>query len=93
MFSSKAMFGCNNEQTVKNPNKEQKQKNENQLKLMKDKCEGKEICYVKACDSWWNTELKCSSAEPAMMWLHWHCNGKPSLPGVNIKEGSCKGGV
>ena len=88
------MFGCNNKQTVLHPNKEQKQINENQLKLMKDKCEGKEFCSALACESWWNTKLKCSSAEPAMMWLHWHCHGIPgegtvvTKPDVGCEDGT-----
>ena len=88
------MFGCNNEQTVLHPNKEQKQINENQLKLMKEKCEGKEFCSARACDSWWNSSLKCSSTEPPIMWLRWRCNGihgKHEGASVNL-VGSCERG-
>ena len=88
------MFGCNNKQTVLHPNKEQKRINENQLKLMKDKCEGKEFCSALACDSWWNSSLKCPSHEPPIMWLRWRCNGihgKHEGASVNL-VGSCEGG-
>ena len=71
------MFGCNNPQTAVNPSGPQQQINENQLKFMKGKCEGKESCTAEACNSWWNTNLNCPSHEPAIMWLHYHCNGVP----------------
>ena len=61
---------------------------------MKDKCEGKEFCSALACESWWNTKLKCSSAEPAMMWLHWHCHGIPGEGTVVTKlEVGCEEGT
>ena len=79
------MFGCDNVQTAVNPSGPQKQINENQLKFMKGKCEGKESCTAEACDSWWNTNLNCPSHEPAVMWLHYHCNGVPGRVVTNIR--------
>ena len=79
------MFGCNNPQTAVNPSGPQKQINEKQLKFMKGKCEGKESCTAEACDSWWNTNLNCPSHEPAIMWLHYHCNGVPGRVVTNIR--------
>ena len=78
------MFGCNNPQTAVNPSGPQQQINEKQLKFMKGKCEGKESCTAEACDSWWNTNLNCPSHEPAVMWLHYHCNGVPGRVVKNI---------
>ena len=85
------MFGCNNPQTAVNPSGPQKQINEKQLKFMKGKCEGKESCTAEACDSWWNTNLNCPSHEPAVMWLHYHCNGVPGggKLDTNPSGGSC----
>ena len=69
------MFGCNNPQTVTNPSDAQKKINEDQLKFMKEKCEGKESCTAHATNSWWSTNHQCPGHEKAFMWLHWHCNG------------------
>ena len=69
------MFGCNNPQTVTNPSDAQKKINEDQLKFMKEKCEGKESCTAHATNSWWSTNHQCPGHEKAYMWLHWHCNG------------------
>ena len=38
-----------------------------------------------ACNSWWNTNLNCPSHEPAVMWLHYHCNGVPGRVVTNIR--------
>ena len=94
MCSHQAMFGCDNVQTAVNPSGPQKQINENQLKLMKEKCEGKESCTAEACNSWWNTNINCPSHEPAVMWLHYHCNGVPGGGKLDTKPdgGSCKAG-
>ena len=94
MAYSQAMFGCNNDQTRKHPNKEQKQINENQLVFMKEKCEGKEFCSARACDSWWGTNLQCPGHEPAFMWLQWHCNGNTGGGiGSRIYLKTCKEGT
>ena len=69
------MFGCNNPQTVLHPSDAQKKINEDQLKFMKEKCEGKESCTAHATNSWWSTNHQCPGHEKAFMWLHWHCNG------------------
>ena len=69
------MFGCNNPQTVLSPSDAQKKINEDQLKFMKEKCEGKESCTAHATNSWWSTNHQCPGHEKAYMWLHWHCNG------------------
>ena len=45
----------------------------------------KESCTAEACDSWWNTNLNCPSHEPAIMWLHYHCNGVPGRVVTNIR--------
>ena len=37
----------------------------------------KESCTAEACDSWWNTNVNCPSHEPAIMLLHYLCNGVP----------------
>ena len=88
------MFGCNNPQTAVNPSGPQKQINEKQLKLMKEKCEGRESCTAEACNSWWNTNINCPSHEPAVMWLHYHCNGVPGGGKLDTKPdgGSCEAG-
>ena len=95
MFSHQAMFGCNNDKTMKRPNAAQKKMNEKQLKFMKEKCEGKDVCSAKACDSWWSTNLKCSSREAPIMKLIWHCHGGPG-PKQNVRiknNGRCEAGV
>ena len=94
MAYSQAMFGCNNDQTRKHPSPTQKQINENQLVFMKEKCEGKEFCSARACDSWWGTNLHCPAHEPAFMWLQWRCNGIPGGGKVTVDmTKTCEGGL
>ena len=83
------MFGCNNPQTVTNPSDAQKKINEDQLKFMKEKCEGKESCTAHATNSWWSTNHQCPGHEKAYMWLHWHCNGVGAKTKVNTTGGDC----
>ena len=89
MICSKAMFGCNNPQTVLQPSDAQKKINEDQLKFMKEKCEGKESCTAHATNSWWSTNHQCPGHEKAYMWLHWHCNGVGAKTKVNTTGGDC----
>ena len=99
MAYSQAMFGCNNDQTRKHPSPTQKQINENQLVFMKEKCEGKEFCSARACDSWWGTNINCPFDDQAIfgnkpvMWLQFHCNGIPGGGMLTRKNGSCDGGT
>ena len=93
IFTPQAMFVCSNIATIMHPSDAQKIINKKQLKLMKEKCEGKEYCSVQACDSWWNTNHKCPSHESPIMWINFHCNGIPGGAMVTREVGSCEGGT
>ena len=88
MLSHQAIFGCNNDQTIERPNAAQ-------LEFIKEKCEGKEVCTAEACDSWWNTDLRCPSREQPIMKLSWHCHGVPGpREDLEIRNGGrCEAGV
>ena len=99
---SQAMFGCEKYLSEcgdeKNLN-ECSQMHRNQLKFMKEKCEGKEFCSARACDSWWGTNINCPFDDQAVfgnkpvMWLQFHCNSIPGGGMLTRKNGSCDGGT
>ena len=93
IFMPQAMFVCSNIATIMHPSDAQKIINKKHLKLMKEKCEGKEFCSVQACDSWWNTNHNCPSHESPIMWINFHCNGIPGGAMVTREVGSCGGGT
>ena len=84
---------CSNIGTIMHPSDAQKIINKKQLKLMKQKCEGKEFCSVHACDSWWNTNHNCPTHESPIMWINFHCNGNAGGAMVTREVGSCEGGT
>ena len=84
------MFGCNNEQAVKNPTPSQKADMDKQTKWFQGKVYGQETITAYACDSYWQTSLQCPATEPPFLWLQVHCDGEEAEGHIDmVEEGTC----
>ena len=59
---TKAMYSCVADSGVMVPG---------HMELLQSRCDGRGECYAEACDSFWNTNLRCASFDKSQLWIHY----------------------